>query len=366
MSIRRLLLLTSLLLLSCKSRHQWTGSKAKNRVERIEYKNFKEERISESGISIVYKYYKNERLDSIRYFNIEGKAIQGEKQNTKWGFEYDNKGNYIRRVAYDQNDEICDVNDYYSSAIEVLEYNAKNQLIKRKKLDKFENPTPLRLHDCSITAYTYNELGQLLSEKNFNAEGHYIQDGRSLIKYAYHEDGSLSNRSYLYRDSSINLSTNYTYQKDLIKEETFNREGERISYSIYHYNKEKISFVEAWDKKRDSILILKERFDLDLDGWIIKPSDLKKIKIKSPYFGAFDIEVDEAGQIIDILPIVISLQEDFDFYVDFYEDMRSVKLERDSTHTYPSQSGKLFFYSLRNVPEPFDRIQNILHPSPAY
>jgi len=50
----------------------------------------------------------------------------------------------------------------------------------------------------------------------------------------------LSNKSYLYTDSAIHLSTNYTYQKNLIKEETFNRKRDCISYSTYHYDKEKI------------------------------------------------------------------------------------------------------------------------------
>ena len=136
MKTKMLLLLTHLFLLSCESTRKLTSSKAENKVETIEYKNFKGERIEESRISIVKKYYKDGRLDSIRYLNIEGEAICKKEQNTKWSFEYDNNGNFIRQVAYNQNDEICDLDNNNNSAIEVLEYNTKNQLTKRKKLDK--------------------------------------------------------------------------------------------------------------------------------------------------------------------------------------------------------------------------------------
>lgn len=366
MNIRILLLLVNLLLLSCESSHKLTKSKAGNKIETIEYKNFQGERIEESGISIVKKYYKDERLDSVRYLDIDGKAIFGKNQNTKWKFEYDNKGNFIRQIAYNQNDEVFDIDYNNHSAIETLEYNAKNQLIKRKKLDKFGNPAPLMAHECATIEYRYNNQGQLISEKNFNTKGHYIQDGLSFKKYTYNPNGSLSNWSYLYTDSAVNLSTNYTYQDNLIKEATFNRKGDCISYYIYHYNKEKIAFIEVWDDKKDSIRIFKEEVDLALDGWRITPSDFKKIKIQTPYVGAFDLKIDQNGQILNIEPILILDHEDLGFYVDFYENMRSIKLERDLNHPSPKQDGKLFFYSLRNGPRWFNRIKNILHPSPSY
>jgi YD repeat-containing protein len=366
MNIRILLLLAHLFLLSCESGYKLTKPKTGSKIETIEYKNFKGERITESGISMVKKYYNEGRLDSILYLDIEGKAIHTRDQNTKWKFEYDDNGNFIRQVAYNQNDEICDLGYYNHSAIEAFEYNAKNQLVKRKKLDKSGNTASLIGHQCATIEYSYNNQGQLISEKNFNSKGHYIQDGRSFKKYTYNADGSLSNGSYLYTDSAVNLSTDYTYQDNLIKEATFNRKGDCISYYIYHYNKEKIAFIETWDEKKDSVRILKEEVDLELDGWRIKPSDLKKIKIQTPYVGAFDIKIDQDGRILNIEPILIHEHEYIGFYVEFYEDMRSIKLERDLDHPSPKQDGKLFFYSLRNGPYFFNRIKNILHPSPSY
>jgi len=275
----------------------------------IEYKNFKNDRIETySGVAITRKYFEDNKLVSVKFFDANDEPIKNkkpwEKKNSEWRFEYDEKNNFVKQLAYNHLGENCVVENWGNSAIEIFKYNDKNQLIEKANYNK--NMELVGLGDIrdAITRYGYNDDGQLIWKKSFNDRDKFLANGYCYSKFEYNKDGTLKKHIYLYDENKINTYSIYTYEdKRLKKEESFNDANEKVGYEIYDYDENgKIIRLEDWYYKRDKPNIKKRQISLELEGWIIPEGDLANFNFENFGEGKYIISVNSSGKIENIEP----------------------------------------------------------------
>lgn len=351
-----LLFSITIILISCNSKHQIVSKKEKDRIEIFEYKNFTGERIEDySDIAITRKFYKNNRLVKVKYFDLNDEPVKNrdkwDTKNAEWVFEYDNKGNFIRQIAYDSKGNIVDMEGYWNSAIKEYSYNEKNQLIKVSQYNKSMELVELGDFRNAITKFGYNEKNQLIWQKSYYANKELINNGFGYSKYEYNEDGSINKHIYLFEEGMIEQFTLFTYQKDtLIKKEDFNNKNERISSVEYIYEKnrlKKIKFINA----KGEISFKEERVLVKIKGWKISDDDKKKLRFNvlnengGTTGGKYNFTINTKGKILNI--------KEFDFNggvpkfnMDVYQKFKQIKFVKTNSNNIEFE-GKIEINVLR-------------------
>jgi len=367
MNLKQLLIILPVFLISCYSNRLVSTSKDKDKVETLEYRNFKNERVQDySEISIVRKFYKDNKLVSLKYFDINDEPVKNknssDKQNAEWRFEYDKNGNFVRQTAHGLNGELFDVEHWANSAIEIFEYNDKNQLIKRSNYDKSMKMVGLGDMGDAMSAYGYNDKGQLIWKRSFNANEKPIKNGFCYSKYEYNENGSLKTMYYLYDEDKINMTFRYTYKNgQLEKEETFDETGNKIGYEIYTYKEDRIIAIEDWYHKWDKPSLKKEQISLEVEGWQIKDADLNSLNLGKPGKGEYDITINDKGRITNITPIKYKAGRPA-FNNEVYNKFQDIVLEKKD-NTSSTLNGKLVV-SILHQNSLFSSINRALKPKP--
>lgn len=345
---------------------QTTGQ---NRIEVFEYKNFMGERVEgHSGIAITRKYYKNNKLISIKYFDAKDEPVKDikkwSKQNFEWRFSYDDKGNFIKQKALDANGDIYDVHHSGRGTIEILEYNNKNQLLKKSSYDKAMNLVGIGDIGNAINEYQYNDKGQLVICKSFDANGELIKNGFCYDKYEYNDDGLLSKHYYYYDEDKLLMFINYTYAEGkLKKEEEFNDKNEKIGFTIYEYENDWIVSKERWFYKWEKSIFEKEQIKLDLVGWKIDENDLEKLNFDLAGEGEYHILIDENGKIKNIEPDGYKGGYP-EFNMEIYSKFKNLSLVRVFEFGRLNLEGKI---SLTFIPqELFTDMEAIYNPKPNF
>lgn len=370
MNLKKLLILFSIIAVSCNTIKETISQKEKNRVEIFEYKNFKGERLEDySGIAITRNFYTDNKLTSVKYFDINDEPVKNKKswtkQNAEWRFEYDENGNFIRQTAHDLNGDLFDVEHWGNSAIEILEYNDKNQLIKKSNFDKSIKLVGLGDIGDALTEYKYNEKGQLIWKKSYDADENFINNGFCYSEYEYNQDGTLKRLTYLYSEDKLNKSFDYSYKDGhLVQEESFDEDGNKIGYELFEYDESgRMIETKNWHHKWEKPNLKKEEFLLDLKGWKINDSDLKSINFKESDKGEYEIKINQEGEILDIRPVKHkggTLLFDNEIYAVF-KDIKFVKEKEEA-----KLSGLLKVVKIHQEIGVIYDIERVLNPKPYY
>jgi hypothetical protein len=330
--MNKIIALLVLVLISCNTKRIATNSLKEDRVEIIEYRNFNGHRIEKYGKAIIRKYFENNKLTSVKFFDLNDQLVKNEKSwdkiNAEWRFDYDQEGNFTRQIAYDSMGEICEVENWGNSAIEVFKYNEKNQLIEKINYNKSMELVGLGDIGDASTKYGYNDKGQLIWQKSFDSKSNFIKNGFCYSKFKYNDDGTLSKHFYYYDEDKLNTYSTYSYDGgNLIKEETFNEENNKIGYEIYSYNASgRIIKIEDWYYKWEKPNIKKEQISLELDGWIIP--DSAKLVFNNFGEGEYNISISEEGKILNIKPIKYK-GGTAEFDMEVYRKFKKLRLKKD-------------------------------------
>ena len=370
MSLKKLLLIFSIIAVSCSTTKQIANQKNKNKVETFEYKNFKGERIEDySGIAITRNFYKDNKLVSVKYFDVNDEPIKNEKswdkQNAEWRFEYDENGNFTRQTAHDLNGELFDVEHWSNSAIEIFEFNDLNQLIKKSNFDKSMKLVGLGDIGDAITEIGYNKEGLIAWKKSFDAKEKFIKNGFCFSKFEYNSDGKLKKRTYFYDEDKINMIFLYKYKDgNLIQEETFDENGDKIGYEIYSYDKNgRIIKIEDWYHKWENPKIKKEEISLELEGWKIKKSELEYLKFERAGNGQYEIQINKAGEFLNIVPVKYKGGSP-EFNNEVYSNFKRIRLVKEQDEV--TLNGKLKVVKLHQEIGIIHDINRILNPTPYF
>jgi hypothetical protein len=370
MNVKKLTILLSIIAIGCQSNRQIVNQKNKDRVEIFDYKNFQGERIEDlSGIAITREFYIDDKLVSVKYFDLSDEPVINKKpwrkQNAEWRFEYDEHGNFIRQTAYDVNGDIFDVEHWSNSAIEIYEYNEKNELVKRSNYDKTIKLVGLGDIGAAMYEYGYNSRGQLIWRKGFDEQSNFISNGFCYQKYEYNEDGSLKRVYYLYDEDKINMYLIFSYKDgNLEMEETFDEKGNKIGYKVYSYKNSRIISIKDWFHKWDKANLKKEQITLELDGWRLKNAKLHPLNFSLAGKGEYEVAIDNEGRITNITPV--SFKEGRPrFNYEVYMKFKDVILEKENNSNF-SLNGRLTVIILNQEQRRFTELNRILNPVPRY
>jgi len=370
MDIKGILILFLVIATSCNTTKQISNQKEKDRIETFENKNFKGERIEDySGIAITRSFFKEDKLISVKYFDINDEPVKNkkswDKQNAEWKFEYDKNGNFIKQTAHNLNGELFDVEHWSNSAIEILEYNDKNQLVKKSNYNKEMKLVGLGDIGDAVTKYGYNEKGQLIWKKSYDKNEEFIKNGFCYSKFEYNLNGTLKRLTYLYDESKVNMVFNYKYKDgNLIQEESFEEKGNKIGYRLFEYDKSRrIIQIKDWYYKREKPNLRKEEILLELNGWKIKESDLGIINFNKADKGEYEIKINLEGIILDIAPIEYkggTPQFDSEVFSTF-KNLKLIKEQNDA-----QLKGILKVVTINQGIGILQDIDRVLNPKPYY
>lgn len=353
-----------ILYLSCTATRINRSTISKNRIETIEYKNYKGEKVDHYGVSKEEYYYDKNGLVNIKYLDSNNELIKSKEniKNSEWKFYYDENGNFTKQVAYNEKGEIMDMEGFWNSAIEKYDYNEKNQLVEEGNYDKEENLLNMGDIQIAFTKFGYNKKGQLAWSKSYDSKKKEIKNGYCYSKYEYNKAGLLEKHSYLYDEDKINLYSKFHYKdRKLIREETFDKDNNEDSYIEYVYEDERIISIKTLYRRGEEPIYEEEIISLDLKGWTFKDSDIKKMVFKESGKGEYKMKINTKGEIINLEPIRVRGHK---FELELYEKLKNIKLKKDSNGQNQVLEGKLIINILSQETGILDELLRTLKPIP--
>ena len=358
------LLFTLTFVYSCKSLKNNNSDISKTRVEKIEYVNYLGEKEDHYGVFTEKSYYENNKLMAIKYFDKNGELIKSieKDKNSQWQFFYDKNGNFTKQVALDQEGNIIDMEGFWNSAVEKYTYNEKNQLIEKGNYDKEDNLLNMGDIQVAFTKFGYNKKGQLTWSRSYDSKKNVVKNGFCFSKYEYDKNGLLYRHTYLYDDDKVNQYSIFHYKAGLlIKEEVYDNKNRKSTCKEYFYDGDRLTSTKSLYRKGEQPVYNKEYIILDLEGWSIKKSDLKKLKFKKSGKGAFNIEINEHGEIVNVEPIEFRGHK---FKVELYKILKNIQLQKVSNEKNYTLEGKFKINILSQEKGIIDEIERRLNPIP--
>ena len=342
-------------------------------LETLVSKNFKGERIEDDGIGMVKKFYEGGRLVRVQYCDRQGQPVKSVErslttQNTEWRFEYDNRGNLIRKTAYNEAGQLMDMENYWSAAIETYTYNENNQLVKLATYNKAGELIGQGELRNAFTLFRYNEKGQLIWEQDYYSNSTPIANGFGLHHYRYNEAGQLAQHTYLAEEGVVTTSMFFEYQNDqLYQKYTLGAKGQKNNLIQYLYTNNRCTKIQQI-KPDGSISPLKEEAVLvNINGWALKDSDLEQLQFEVRNTGngltggTYKLSVNAEGRITNIIPE----QGTPAFHLDVYEQIGPLKLVKTNADAGP-QTGTLKITVVRQQRSLQQHLDWVKKPTPTF
>lgn len=340
------IIIISLLFISCNKNLTSTDNKVKNGVEETTWATFKGTLVNDyDGLCITKSYYKEGVLEKIEHYDKEGQPLEGKYRDPipfKWIFIYQSNQKISEIRAYNKNGDPVNTEGWNNSSIEKFEYNDKNQLIEISNYDK--NGKKIGLGDLrdATTKFEYNKEGQLIYKKTYYANGERIINGFGLHKYIYDDTGNLIKKIDYFNEKQVYEYSTFHYKNGVLSE---------IDY--FNSNDEKIDSASC-----NGVLSKKYTIDLKLNGWKLSTQDSLNLNLTTVGKTIYKITIDSDGNIMDLKPEY----EGGKFNYEVYNSFRNIKLEK--TKGTPSLEGTLLIQLKHESCGPFRQIEYFLNPSP--
>lgn len=368
----RLFVIVVIVISSCSSVKDVRDQVANDRIEIIEYVDFHGDKAENAfGVSIIEKLYENDRISRIRYFDKAGNLVENKNsiiiQNPEWQFDYDEEGNFIRQTAIDTLGNIMNLTHWDNSAIQILEYNEDNLLVKRSFYDKEMQPVGLGDIGNSSTIFTYNENGELLKKESYDQNGRLILTGFSICEYEYNENGELIKRIYFYNEREVNQYYIYSYEEgNLQKIETFDANDQNSGYELIKFRNGRVIEIEKSYRKSGTPRIKREEILLNIDGWELEKSSISFDDFDKHGEGEYEVIINQNGRIINLIPKKFKCK-DLEFNNEVYRLFHDVKLTK--TENLPMKlKGELKVVIINQSSQSgvLDEIEWVLNPRPTF
>lgn len=317
-------------------------------------------------------YDKKGRLIQRNRVNYFGKLEQDMYGIAMVKYEYDRKGNLVRKSYFDKynnpyspdtlrqdlpifpsytayaymDDKLVEITNRHTNgalmdlnaqpAVRIMRYNNKGQKVEEITYDKKGKVVGMGGLDIAIQRFKYNLKNQLIEERSYDKDNKLLDFGMNIAQHTYDAQGRKKRTDYFFANSSLYHSDLFFYntQGQLIKEESYNKYG-KLEYTIlFTYDGSQLYKREF--KYPDKSIVQKHGFDLNIPGWKIISSP--KLDIKDvDGTGSFLITLDDKGNIIEIknssckVPLAYSL----------YPYLKQLKFAKDETADEPGHKGEL-------------------------
>jgi len=302
------------------------------KVEDVVYKDFNGNGIDNIyGIGIKRYYFEGEQLVRLAFLDKSGEKLQPDKFldffPAEFRYQYDERGKLIKKVAYDPEGNVMDLDGYWDCAITEYAYNENGQLLQQRYFDKEAKPLEMGDRGNALTTYRYDSLGNCTELLDSNAEGELMAPTYAL--FAYNTLGKLvelANPGL----SGEGFYTRFSYTPEGLVAGFKVEQGDQMASYTYTYR----------DTHLDSVIVIAEGSSLknvagarelmvDIDGWKLPDPNL----IYTPFHHTgkvlFELSLDRKGVIQDLIPIKDRQEASDDFVQEVYNLLRGVRLHKE-------------------------------------
>ena len=172
---------------------------------------------------VVYSYDDKSNLSRLAYYDAEGKNLFLDNDGVAgYEYKYDDYGNIIEKVAFDENANACDSKDGVCKIANT--YDDSGNLIKIRYL----NSKGKLIIGIAGQNYVYDERGNVLEEMSVD-ENETLASGTLLKKYSYDNHDNVVEESYFDHYGRACVDGQGIHRKVL----SYNERNQSVSESYY-------------------------------------------------------------------------------------------------------------------------------------
>lgn len=305
------------------------------------------------GIGIIrYEYDRKGNLIKKSYFDKDDRPFvpdSTEKELPEFPaytlYEYDKEGLLLQISNHRANGNLMDLAS--APAVKKFKYNDFNQLIEEYNFNVMGQLRGIGAVEVALVKYKY--MRNKMTEKiSYDVNKKILDFGLNVAQFGYDDNNRLIKISYYFANSELFLTDRLFYNSSgqLVKEEAYKKDG-KLDYSLkYTYEAGKLvqrdyKYFNGTKKTE------KHGIELDLPGWkMVNVPQILDVKDVDG-IGAFLITVDKNGKIIDFK----KSYGDNDLVYACMPFLRQIKLEKDEEATKVSHRGEIKVGILNSNPE---------------
>jgi hypothetical protein len=258
-----------------------------------------------NGIGIIkYEYDRKGNLIKKSYFDKNDKPFQPDTTSRELPefpcftlYKYE-KENLLEVSNHNANGAFMDLQNH--AAVKKMRYNHFNQLMEEYNFDKKGKLRGVGSFEIAMVKYTYLK-NQLIEKRSFDKNKKVLNFGLNIAKYSYDSLNRMSRVSYFFANSDLYLTDLYFYNSSnqIIKEEAYRKDG-KLDYTLsYTYDKDQVVKRE-YKYFNGTSKVEKHGIELDLPGWkMLSLPHIEEIKDING-IGGFLITVDKTGKIVEV------------------------------------------------------------------